>query len=98
MSELRAGIYRHYKGLLVQILGVARHSETEEKFVVYVPLDVKDGPRITVRPYEVFFEEIDNDGKRQPRFEFIGETVEAEIARHYHDLSGNKPDEPPQDS
>ena len=98
MNDLRAGIYRHYKGLLVQILGVARHSENQEKFVVYVPLDVKDGPRITVRPYDMFFENVDVDGQQKPRFEFIGETVEAEIAKHYHDLSSNAPDESPKDS
>jgi hypothetical protein len=83
MNQLRAGVYRHYSGLLVQMLGVARHSETEEKFVVYVPLSVKDGPRITVRPYTMFFEEVDVNGSKQPRFEFVGETVEAQIAKNY---------------
>ena len=32
------GRYRHYKGPEYQVLGVARHSETEEDHVVYRPL------------------------------------------------------------
>jgi len=33
--EVPAGRYRHYKGNLYEVLGVARHSETEEELVVY---------------------------------------------------------------
>ncbi|MDH5641457.1 MAG: DUF1653 domain-containing protein, partial [Nitrospira sp.] len=29
------GRYRHYKGQEYEVLGVARHSETEEELVVY---------------------------------------------------------------
>ena len=85
--ELRAGVYRHYKGLLVLVLGVARHSETEEKLVAYVPLAVKTNPRITVRPYGMFFEQVEIDDHKQPRFEFIGETVDPEIAKDYDPFS-----------
>ncbi|HXY17917.1 MAG TPA: DUF1653 domain-containing protein [Candidatus Nitrosopolaris sp.] len=87
MADLKAGVYRHYKGLLVQVLGTARHSETDEKFVAYVPLGVKAGPRITVRPYNMFFEEVEIEGKKQLRFEFIGETVSEEIAKDYDPYS-----------
>ena len=34
-SELRPGRYRHYKGRDYDVIGVARHSETEEPMVVY---------------------------------------------------------------
>ncbi|HVV67342.1 MAG TPA: DUF1653 domain-containing protein [Candidatus Saccharimonadales bacterium] len=88
MGELKAGVYKHYSGLLVLAIGVARHSETEEKLVAYVPLGVKEKPRITVRPYDMFFEAVDIDGSQKPRFEYIGEEVGGGLASQYDDLSG----------
>ncbi len=35
MQELQPGLYRHYKGGTYQVIGVARHSETDEQLVVY---------------------------------------------------------------
>jgi hypothetical protein len=90
MSDLRAGIYQHYSGLMVLVLGLARHSETEEKLVAYVPLGVKSGPRITVRPYNMFFETVKIGGQQKPRFRYVGETVSGKIASQYDDLSGYK--------
>ncbi len=82
-SSLPAGVYRHYKGHLVYLLGVARHSETEEKLVAYIPLAAKKGPRITVRPYDMFFEHVSVDGKQVPRFEWMGQEVEENVATKY---------------
>lgn len=64
------GRYRHYKGLDYEVIGVARHSETLEPLVVYRPL--YDASGLWVRPHAMFFEEVEIDGKRQPRFAFIG--------------------------
>lgn len=77
--ELKAGTYQHYSGLIVLVLGVARHSETEERLVVYVPLGAKAGPRLTVRPLEMFLEKV----KGQPRFKFIGTEMPADLAETY---------------
>lgn len=33
--KITPGVYRHYKGPMYIVLGVARHSETEERGVVY---------------------------------------------------------------
>ena len=88
MNELRAGIYKHYKGGLVMVIGMARHSETNDHLVAYVPLGVKSGPRITVRPYKMFFESVLVDGAEKPRFAFLAETVSDEIADDYDKLSG----------
>lgn len=81
--ELKAGVYLHHKGLLIQVLGVARHSETNEKLVAYVPLGITPGPRITVRPYDMFFEQVERDGATKPRFRYIGETMPDDLAREY---------------
>lgn len=60
------GRYRHYKGGEYEVLGVARHSETLEALVVYRPLYNDSG--LWVRPYAMFFEDVEVDGARRPRF------------------------------
>ena len=69
--ELKKGRYKHYKGNYYEVLGTARHSETEEWMVVYKTLY---GEFSTwVRPYDMFFEEVEVDGKMVPRFEYVGD-------------------------
>jgi len=60
------GRYRHYKGGVYDVVGVARHSETLEAMVVYRPLYGAAG--LWVRPYAMFFEHIEIEGRSQPRF------------------------------
>ena len=72
MQDIKAGVYQHYKGKFYLALGLARHSETEEIFVLYVPLYASRGVRMFVRPQEMFFEEVVVNGKKQPRFAYIG--------------------------
>ena len=62
----RLGRYRHYKGNEYEVLGVVRHSETLEPLVLYRPLYNNTG--LWVRPYEMFFGEVEIDGRRQLRF------------------------------
>lgn len=66
------GRYRHYKGGEYEVIGVARHSETHEALVMYRPLYNDSG--WWVRPHTKFFEQIDIDGKLQPRFQLITAT------------------------
>jgi len=70
LPEPRLGRYRHYKGGEYELVGVVRHSETLEVMALYRPLYNASG--LWVRPYAMFFEEIDLAGGRQPRFAFIG--------------------------
>lgn len=67
MSDQISGkLYRHYKGgLYVMLKMVANHSETKEAMVVYYNLEHK---QLWVRPYKMFFERIDHEGKNVPRF------------------------------
>jgi cyclomaltodextrinase len=85
--NLKSGIYLHYTGLIVLVIGTARHSETEEHLVAYIPLAVKEKPRITVRPYEMFFEEVEIDGIKKSRFKYIGEEMPLELAKEYSPFS-----------
>ncbi len=63
------GRYRHYKGGEYEVTGVARHSETLEPLVVYRPLYGQSG--LWVRPHAMFFEQVEIEGRRQPRFAFV---------------------------
>lgn len=65
------GKYQHYKGSLVEVIGVANHSETLEKMVVYKKLEAHNGypaGTLWVRPLAMFFENVEVDGKQVPRF------------------------------
>ena len=70
LPDIRLGRYRHYKGGEYQVEGVVRHSETLEAMVLYRSLHNTSG--LWVRPYAMFVEDIRYDGRRQPRFAFIG--------------------------
>lgn len=67
MSEPLPGKYRHYKGGQYEVLGSARHSETDERLVVYRCL--YDHGSLWVRPLAMFTETVRVDGREQPRFE-----------------------------
>ena len=66
---IQAGIYRHFKGNEYQVQGVARHSESGELLVVYTPLYGEGG--LWVRPLAMFEEQVQREGKLQPRFDFL---------------------------
>ena len=63
---IEPGKYRHYKGPEYEVIDTALHSETEELLVLYRPL-YGEG-RLWVRPYDMFVELVDIDGKQIPRF------------------------------
>ena len=65
------GQYRHYKGNTYKVLGVAKHSETEEKLVVYQALYGECG--LWVRPLEMFMEKVRFQGVEVQRFKYIGD-------------------------
>jgi len=69
MHEIKPGRYRHYKGREYLVLDVARHSETEEKFVVY-RTDYGDRS-LWIRPLAMFTEEVEVAGQKLPRFQWI---------------------------
>ncbi len=71
-DEPKPGRYRHYKGRDYEVIGVARHSETEELLVVYRPLYGERG--LWVRPLAMFTEDVEHEDVRQPRFSYVGES------------------------
>ena len=72
-TPLSTGVYQHYKGGYYQLIGVAEHTETNEKMVVYVSLAVLPGSRLRVRPLKMFQELLAwPDGGHRPRFDYVG--------------------------
>ena len=70
MESIKPGRYRHFKGKEYEVLGVARHSETEEELVVYRALYGDFG--LWVRPVSMWNETVERDGKTFRRFTYIG--------------------------
>ncbi len=77
MIEIKKGIYRHYKGNLYRVIGVGRHSETLEEYVVYQALYESEFGKeaIWVRPIGLFLEKVNVDGESVSRFTFIKNEV-----------------------
>ena len=71
MESIKPGRYRHFKGKEYEVLGVARHSETEEELVVYRAL--YGGFGLWVRPVSMWNETVERDGKTFRRFTYLGE-------------------------
>ena len=71
MESIKPGHYRHFKGKEYEVLGVARHSETEEDLVVYRALYGDFG--LWVRPVSMWNKTVERDGKTFRRFTYIGE-------------------------
>ena len=74
LPTITPGIYEHYKGKRYQVLGVGRHTEVDEYYVVYSPLYEHEGqPDIWLRPYSMFMSDVDQDGVALPRFKKVTE-------------------------
>lgn len=48
--------YKHFKGNIVKVIAIAKHTETEELMVVYSHND-----DIWVRPYDMFISKVDKE-------------------------------------
>jgi len=73
------GFYYHYKhhqekgfnDHAYEVIGIAQHSEDKSYLVMYKPLYRADWlapAQCCVRPIEMFFEEVEFEGKTVPRF------------------------------
>lgn len=71
MDEIKPGRYRHFKGNEYEVIGLARHSETQEEMVVYRALYGDFG--LWVRPARMWNETVERNGKTFRRFTYIGQ-------------------------
>jgi len=73
--NVKLGKYKHFKGMEIEVIGVALHSETMEEMVIYNhpdPVKGKGANTMWARPKEMFLETVNKDGKEIPRFEYVG--------------------------
>lgn len=72
MEVVVGGKYKHFKNIEVEVIAIAKHSETLEKMVVYRHLDTQE---YWVRPYDEFVSKVDKnkypDTNQEYRFELI---------------------------
>lgn len=68
-EEIVKGRYRHFKGNEYEVVDFAKDSETTELMVIYRALYGEHD--LWVRPYTMFQEIIERDGKKMRRFEKI---------------------------
>ena len=73
-------VYRHFKGNLYEVLGIAAHTETSEKLVVY--RDCNNAERVFARPLDMFMSKVDHIKypfvRAKYRFTLEAEAVEVE--------------------
>lgn len=74
MPEISLGRYKHYKGKIYEVIAVAKHSETLQDMVVYEAQyeHPEFGEHVLwTRPADEFTEQVEVDGKKIPRFEYL---------------------------
>ena len=69
--DIKPGKYRHFKGNMYEVIGVAKHSESLEEMVVYRAL--YGSGDLWIRPVSMWNETVERDGKTFKRFEYIGD-------------------------
>ena len=67
--DIKIGKYRHFKGNLYEVIGIASHSETLEPMVVYRALYGEGG--LWIRPASMWNEQVDREDYSGPRFVYI---------------------------
>jgi len=69
---IKLGIYKHYKGNMYEVIGIANHSESLEPMVVYRALYGQND--LWVRPMSMWDNEITlASGDKVKRFELVEE-------------------------
>lgn len=63
--------YRHFKGGIYKFIGIAKDSETLEDRVVYQSISGEG--QLWTWPKDMFFEDVERDGIRMPRFKELDE-------------------------
>ena len=91
VAAIPSGRYRHFKGKKYEVIGIARHSETEEPMVVYRALYGDYG--IWVRPASMWNETVERGGQTYRRFYRLDRIERVEKYERLFDEATACPDE-----
>lgn len=58
MEVIKGGVYKHFKGHIIKVLEIAKHTEIEEMLVVY---EHEGTNVIWARPYDMFVSKVDKE-------------------------------------
>ena len=80
MSErdsVKPGVYRHFKGNIYHVLGVAENTETRGLVAVYIPQYGEHKGKLSCRDLKMFLEEVDRPefNYKGPRFVLVEERL-----------------------
>jgi len=72
---IKLGRYQHFKGDIMKVVGLAKHSETGEELVIYKHITgrLAGENNFWVRPVAMFMEEVECNGQKVPRFKYVGD-------------------------
>lgn len=78
MRKIRVGkTYKHFKGHIVEVIAIAKNTETMEDMVIYKHIEKGE---FWARPLSMFMSEVDSkkypDVKQKYRFELVGDDNE----------------------
>jgi len=90
VNTITPGRYRHFKGNEYEVIGIARHSETEEPMVIYRALC--GGSGTWVRPAEMWYEAVERDGRIFRRFSSTDRIERIERYERLFDEASSSPD------
>lgn len=77
-DSVKPGVYRHFKGNIYHVLGVAENTETKALTVVYIPQHGEHAGKLSNRDLAMFLENVDRPelgriGYKGPRFQLLEE-------------------------
>lgn len=74
MDVIKGKKYKHFKGHIIKVIEIAKHTETEEMMVVY---EHQGTNVVWARPYDMFVSKVDRekypDVEQEYRFQLISD-------------------------
>ncbi len=72
-AVIRLGKYKHFKGHICNVIGIARDTETMEKLVIYTHPNKEGIDEMWARPVSLFLSKKRVDGELVDRFVYMAE-------------------------